>query len=208
MSSKTAGAVNVRNPARNPKRTANNIAATPKQWRQEKCAFVAKLRKPRKGEYADGPSGPTDRWVGMRCRFYHGRLRCYRRLGAGSATPAADSERPNSLCSHPRRGATGPFPANAFVTYDNGPVLVNPKMYLILWGYKRYGDPENVASLLEAFAKNMGGSSHNNIYTQYYEISDSQKAYITNAPGSSAAFGATTRRLPRRRPMQTLRLKR
>ncbi|MGA2760601.1 MAG: hypothetical protein ABSF08_09825 [Candidatus Cybelea sp.] len=77
----------------------------------------------------------------------------------------------------------GPFPANAYVTYDNGPVLVTPKMYLILWGYKRYGDPDNVASLLEAFAKNMGGSSHNNIYTQYYEISDSQKAYITNSSG-------------------------
>jgi hypothetical protein len=78
------------------------------------------------------------------------------------------------------------FPANSFVTYDGGPVLVDPKMYLIFWGYKRYGDPDNVQALLEAYAQNMGGSSHNNIETQYYEISDSQKVYITNP---AAQFG-------------------
>jgi hypothetical protein len=75
------------------------------------------------------------------------------------------------------------FPANAFVTYDNGPVLVTPKMYLIFWGFKRYGDPDKIEGLLELYAKSMGGSSHNNIYTQYYEISDSKKIYITNAAG-------------------------
>jgi hypothetical protein len=85
-----------------------------------------------------------------------------------------------------KAAAHGPLPDNAFVTYDNGPVLVNPKMYLIFWGYKRYGDPDNAESLLELYAKNMGGSLHNNIYTQYYEVSDSNKVYIANP---AAQFG-------------------
>jgi hypothetical protein len=108
--------------------------------------------------------------------------------GAGGSAPVAQLQPPTPSgrihYALTRAAAQrGPVPANAYVMYDNGPVLVNPKMYLILWGYKRYGDPDNVASLLELFAKNMGGSSHNNIYTQYYEISDSQKVYITNAHG-------------------------
>ncbi len=36
-------------------------------------------------------------------------------------------------------------PANAFVFYDGGPVLVAPKLYIVFWGYKRYGDPDKVA---------------------------------------------------------------
>lgn len=72
-------------------------------------------------------------------------------------------------------------PALAFVFYQGGPVLVNPKLYLIFWGYKRYGDPDKVEPLLTLFAQNMGGSPHNNIYTQYYEVVSSNKVYITNA---------------------------
>jgi hypothetical protein len=64
--------------------------------------------------------------------------------------------------------------------YQGGPVLVTPKLYLIFWGYKKAGDPEKVAPLLEAYAKAVGGSGHNNIYTQYYEIVSSETNYITN----------------------------
>lgn len=64
--------------------------------------------------------------------------------------------------------------------YDHGPVLVDPTIYLIFWGYKEYGDPDGVKKLLTAYTKNMGGSGHNNIYTQYYEVVDSQTTYITN----------------------------
>jgi hypothetical protein len=71
-------------------------------------------------------------------------------------------------------------PANAFVFYDGGPVLVAPKLYIVFWGYKRYGDPDKVAPLLISYAQNMGGSPHNNIYTQYYEEVGSKKIYITN----------------------------
>lgn len=66
-------------------------------------------------------------------------------------------------------------------TYRGGPVLVTPKMYIILWGYRKYGDPDKVARLLKLFAKNLGGSGHNNIYTQYYEeITGTTPTYITN----------------------------
>jgi hypothetical protein len=64
--------------------------------------------------------------------------------------------------------------------YQGGPVLVDPKVYLILWGYKKYGDPEHVAKLLTDYFNVMGGSGHNNIYTQYYDIVDGQTNYITN----------------------------
>ncbi|HVN69243.1 MAG TPA: hypothetical protein VMU38_06320 [Candidatus Binatia bacterium] len=66
------------------------------------------------------------------------------------------------------------------LNYGNGPVLVAPKAYIIFWGYKTYGDADKVAKLLKSYAKNMGGSGHNNIYTQYYEIVSSTTTYITN----------------------------
>lgn len=69
------------------------------------------------------------------------------------------------------------------MTYFNGPVLTNPKTYLILWGYKKYGDFFKVGPLLKEYLEVEGGSGHNNIYTQYYEIVDSQTTYITNPKG-------------------------
>ncbi|HLY03513.1 MAG TPA: hypothetical protein VKR56_13595 [Candidatus Cybelea sp.] len=68
-------------------------------------------------------------------------------------------------------------------TYYNGPVLLKPKVYLIFWGYKKYGDPDKVAKLLEAYAKVEGGSLHNNDYIQYYDIVGSKKFYPTNPKG-------------------------
>lgn len=65
-------------------------------------------------------------------------------------------------------------------SYWNGPVLVKPKLYLIFWGYKKFGDPDKVAPLLVDYARAIGGSGHNNIYTQYYEMADSKTYYITN----------------------------
>jgi serine protease len=68
-------------------------------------------------------------------------------------------------------------------TYFNGPTLLKPKVYYIFWGYKKYGDPDKVAKLLEAFSKVEGGSLHNNDYIQYYDIVDSKKNYPTNPKG-------------------------
>lgn len=54
------------------------------------------------------------------------------------------------------------------LVYGGGPVLTNPRMHIIFWGYKAAGDPHSVGSLLLNYAKSIGGSAYNNIYTQYY----------------------------------------
>jgi hypothetical protein len=72
------------------------------------------------------------------------------------------------------------FIPNILLTYHGGPVLTVPKAYIILWGYKTYGDPDNVAKLLKSYCKVQGGSGHTNIYTQYYETVSGQNIYITN----------------------------
>jgi hypothetical protein len=79
-----------------------------------------------------------------------------------------------------QKAAQRRFQPNNQLLYAGGPVLVAPKAYLILWGYQKYGDPYNVAKLLESYVTNQGGSSHTNIYTQYYMMSGSQTTYITN----------------------------
>jgi hypothetical protein len=73
------------------------------------------------------------------------------------------------------------------IVYGNGPVLVAPKMYIIFWGYGTYGDASKVKPLLEQYAKVIGGSQYNNIYTQYYQIAGGVETYITNP---SNQFGA------------------
>jgi hypothetical protein len=91
---------------------------------------------------------------------------------------------PGRIHYAPTSSSTGRVvPALASVRYDGGPVLVDPKMYLIFWGYKRYGDPDKVRALLVLYAKNMGGSSHDNIETQYYEVVSASTIYITNPKG-------------------------
>ena len=76
--------------------------------------------------------------------------------------------------------------ANSYVeplitlSYSGGPVLVQPKVYLIFWGYGTYGDPDGVEALLKQFSRVMGGSAHNRIYTQYYMTAGGQTIYITD----------------------------
>ncbi len=72
------------------------------------------------------------------------------------------------------------------LSYGGGPVLVTPTTYITFWGYTKYGDRNNVKSLLTTYVSNMGGSGHNNIYTQYYQGSGGSKVYITN-PSSQYA---------------------
>jgi hypothetical protein len=73
-------------------------------------------------------------------------------------------------------------PLFPYVPYDSthGPVIVAPKFYLIFWDYKKYGDPSQLEPLLTEYTKVMGGSSHNNIETQYYEEPGTKKTYVTN----------------------------
>jgi len=72
------------------------------------------------------------------------------------------------------------------LSYGNGPVLVTPTAYVVFWGYTKYGDANNVKALEESYLGAMGGSGHNNIYTQYYEVSGGKNVYITN-PSSQYA---------------------
>jgi hypothetical protein len=71
-------------------------------------------------------------------------------------------------------------PLFPFVPYQGGSVIIAPKYYLIFWDYKKYGDADHLQPLLESYTQNMGGSSHNNIETQYYEGKGKKKTYITN----------------------------
>jgi hypothetical protein len=73
-------------------------------------------------------------------------------------------------------------------SYYGGPVLLDPKVYIIFWGYKKYGDPDKVAPLLEAYSKVEGGSRHNNIYTQYSDIVNGKTSYITNPKGQQGGI--------------------
>ncbi len=95
--------------------------------------------------------------------------------------------------AHAVRGSTSGV---GILTYFNGPVLLEPKAYLILWGYKKYGDPDKVAPLLKAYFKAVGGSSHDNIYTQYYDIVGGKTNYITNPKGQFGGAWFDTNPVP------------
>jgi serine protease len=79
-----------------------------------------------------------------------------------------------------RQNAPHGMKGDIALSYGGGPVLVASKTYLIFWGYKKYGDADKVKKLLKNFAKNEGGSSHDNIYDQYYMTSNGSTIYITN----------------------------
>ena len=72
------------------------------------------------------------------------------------------------------RGHEPQVKADIVLTYYGGPVQVTPTVYLIFWNYTKYGDSHGVKSLLENYISSMGGSGHNNIYTQYFEKSRQQ----------------------------------
>jgi len=79
-----------------------------------------------------------------------------------------------------RQNANHGMKGNISLSYGGGPVLVNPKVYLILWGYKTYGDADKVGKLLKKYIKAEGGSAYDNTVTQYYMTSGSQQLNITN----------------------------
>jgi hypothetical protein len=69
----------------------------------------------------------------------------------------------------PTRGAVRPaFRQDYGIGYKGGPVLTKPRLYLIFWGWHAAGDPNVVKPLLLHYARSIGGSGYNNIYTQYY----------------------------------------
>lgn len=66
------------------------------------------------------------------------------------------------------------------LNYYRGAVQTSPSVVLILWDFKKYGDPDKVGALLTSYFGNMGGSAHNNIYTQYYQTVGGTTTYIGN----------------------------
>jgi hypothetical protein len=96
--------------------------------------------------------------------------------GSGVGVPAAGGSTAsgNAVASVPQyvlpRSASRALvqPATASIGYNGGPVLEKPRLYLIFWGWGSGGDPDGVKSLLLHYAKSVGGSGYNNIYTQYY----------------------------------------
>jgi len=79
-----------------------------------------------------------------------------------------------------RSGAQQQVKPDIQLVYGGGVVLTAPKMYLIFWGYKAAGDAQKVKPLLHKYANSIGGSGHDNIYTQYYQDIKGVTTYITN----------------------------
>jgi hypothetical protein len=74
------------------------------------------------------------------------------------------------------------------MTYGNGPVLLKPHMYLILWGYQKAGDPDGVQALLTAWSADYGGSTYGNIATQYYMVSGGKNVFPTNPKSNGTVW--------------------
>lgn len=45
---------------------------------------------------------------------------------------------------------------DTLLSYGGGPVQVTPKVFLIFWGYTKYGDAHGVKPLLERYSANLG----------------------------------------------------
>ncbi|HEY1428682.1 MAG TPA: hypothetical protein VGF18_03855 [Candidatus Tumulicola sp.] len=75
-------------------------------------------------------------------------------------------------------------PQASNAVYGGGPLLYKPKMYLIFWGFKAAGDPDDVATLLQSYESSIGGSKYNNIYTQY----KGTKKYIKNPKNQNGSY--------------------
>jgi hypothetical protein len=79
-----------------------------------------------------------------------------------------------------RNAARGEISPAIVLSYGGGVVQVTPTVFLTTWGYQRYGDSQGLSALLQSYLGSMGGSGHNNVYVQYYQIVNGTKKYITN----------------------------
>jgi hypothetical protein len=123
----------------------------------------------------------------------------------GAAPTATSATQPAGILSQvphymPTRGHA--VRNTSGISYGGGPVEVTPTVFLIFWGYAKYGDPRHVKPLLKDYIANMGGSGHNNIYTEYYEISNSKMLYITNPKSQLGGVWDDNASVPRQ-PTQT-----
>ena len=90
----------------------------------------------------------------------------------------------------PPFAAGTPYPGN--MAYFGGHVQVQPKIYLVFWGWGQAGafdhvtpgmptyDPDGAAQRMTDFVKAMGGTAWAGSQTQYYELDNGQEVHITN----------------------------
>ena len=96
----------------------------------------------------------------------------------GVTPPSVDVCMTTGICP-PGVAAGQPMPVN--MAYFGGKVDVNPKIYLVLWGWGESGafnhvnlgqpatDPDGVGTLMQNFIAAIGGTPWGNISTQYYQ---------------------------------------
>jgi hypothetical protein len=70
-----------------------------------------------------------------------------------------------------------PIPGN--MAYFGGRVLRAPRIYLVFWGWRGH-DPDGVAHDLIRFFTGVGGSSWQQVTTQYYETVHGNRLRVTN----------------------------
>jgi serine protease len=83
-----------------------------------------------------------------------------------------------------------PYPGN--MAYFGGHVQVQPKIYLVFWGWGQPGafdhatpgaptyDPDGAAQRMTSFIRAMGGTNWAAVSTQYYETINGQNVFIQN----------------------------
>jgi serine protease len=99
---------------------------------------------------------------------------------------------PPPICCAPVAPPPAGAPAPVNMAYFGGHVQVQPKIYLVFWGWGQAGafdhttpgvptyDPDGAAARMTAFVKAMGGTAWAGSQTQYYEIVNGQTINIQN----------------------------
>jgi len=99
---------------------------------------------------------------------------------------------PPPVCCVPVGPPLAGQPAPVNMAYFGGHVQVQPKIYLVFWGWGQAGafdhatpgqpsyDPDGAAARMTAFVKAMGGTAWAGSQTQYYETVNGQNIYIQN----------------------------
>jgi hypothetical protein len=106
-----------------------------------------------------------------------------------TANPALQ---PPPVCCAPVAPPPAGAPAPVNMAYFGGHVQVQPKVYLVFWGWGQAGafdhttpgvptyDPDGAAARMTAFVKAMGGTKWAEVSTQFYETVNGQNVYIQN----------------------------
>ena len=99
---------------------------------------------------------------------------------------------PPPICCVPVGVPLAGQPAPVNMAYFGGHIQVQPKIYLVFWGWGQPGafdhttpgmpsyDPDGAAARMTAFVKAIGGTAWTGSQTQYYELDNGQEVHIQN----------------------------